>query len=156
LCSSRSSFVLSTQLFFCERVSFGFKDTYHNKFLEMGRGPGRPRKSSPRYQPSATAALAARASDQQSKQQKQEISNPDQWIEPPLPPWRPSCQQVYPTNERNVSTALMQPLGKLPTKQQMVKGTTTTTTGRRPGRPPLNKTRATNTPSAPPSRVATP
>src|SRR5690606_38043717 len=90
ICSSRSSIVLSTQLFFCERVSLGFKDTtYHKKFLEMGRGPGRPRKSSPRYQPSATAALAARASEQQSKQQKQETSNPDQWVEPPLPPLRP-------------------------------------------------------------------
>lgn len=110
----------------------------------MGR-PGRPRKNSPRAGGPASRPPAPKPQPEQPKPP----ANPSQWVEPPLANLRPSYQENDPNSERNVSTAHMQPLGKLPNKIA-----TKTGTGRRPGRPPLNKGKQTS--SAASSRTQTP
>jgi hypothetical protein len=100
----------------------------------MGRGrPRGSRRSSPR-------GVAPRSTPKPIQHQlpPKTQTSIDGWVEPPLANLLPSYQEIDPSNERNMSTAQMQPLGKLPPAKSIAK----VVPGKRgPGRPP-NKTLA--------------
>lgn len=100
----------------------------------MGRGrPRGSRRSSPKgVAPRSTPKPVQPPLPPQQQPTKQQTSI-DGWVEPPLANLLPSYQETDPSAERNMSTAQMQPLGKLPP----TKSTTKVIPGKRgPGRPP--------------------